>query len=62
MSDIITEVKWGLILLEDIITEVKWGLILLEDIMTEVKWGLILLEDNCICCFTVGVLSLWKSK
>jgi len=30
--------------------------------MTEVKWGLILLEDNCVCCFTVGVLSLWESK
>ena len=30
--------------------------------MTEVKWRLMLLEDNCICCFTVGVLSLWESK
>lgn len=34
----------------------------MSDIVTEVKWGLILLEDNCICCFTVTVLSLWESK
>jgi hypothetical protein len=31
-------------------------------LITEVKWGLILLEDSSICCFTVGVLTLWESR